>query len=110
MPDLELSHDAQKLLYSMYRCYLERRKNGIPRSTARILGSSHTIQEECAPAMDLEDIDDLCRALAHEGLLHCHFSDNRISECLLSEHGIAYLDSRFKRGLDEVLEIIGKSF
>lgn len=103
MEEINLSKDAEKLICTVYKNYLEKRKNGIPKTTAKNLISSHYIHTHFLPSWAFKDIDDTCRELSRAGLLNCAWADNIAYHVEISYMGIIYLENRFKNGLKEVI-------
>lgn len=104
--ETDLSHDADKLLCVLYKSFLEKRKNGISKSNAKVFGSSHNIHKELLPSWIFEDVDDTCRELSRNGFLNCLWGDDIAFQVSLSDTAIVYMENRFKHGLSEVAKFV----
>ncbi len=93
---MELTGDAKKLLSLLYKKYLKKREEGIPKSQACVLGSSHTIHESLCPDWNFKDVVCACRELSHAHLLECHWGDNIPTRTSITDDGISYMENRFK--------------
>lgn len=106
MDEIKLTKDADVLICTLYKAYLQRRKNKQSKSEARVMGSSEVIREDLLPKWQFEDVDDTCRELSRAGLLSCSYGDDTVCFSELSDSGIAYMEQRFKTGLSAVLDYI----
>lgn len=107
---MDLTKDSEKLLCILYKNYLEKRKAGVPKSTAKSFGSSHDIHESLCPNWIFEDVDDTCRELSRSGMLNCFWADNIAYHVNLSDFAISYMDNRFKNNLKDVLNFLTNLF
>lgn len=73
---MNLTNDAKKLLYLMYKEYKKRRKSGIGRAEARNFDSSATIRESLSPDETIEDIDDMLKELFNAGYVNGLWADD----------------------------------
>lgn len=106
--DITLTKDSEKLICVMYKCYLEKRKSGMSKSSANRWGTSHVIHEELLPEWSFTDVDDTCRELSRAGLIKCSWADNIACRISISDSGISYMENRFKNGLTGVVDFITK--
>lgn len=72
---MNLTKDAKKPLYLMYKEYKTRRKNGIGRIEARNFDSSAAIRESLSLDETIEDIDDMLRELVRAGYVNGMWAD-----------------------------------
>lgn len=105
---MELTKDAEKMICVLYRDYLEKRNDGIPKSKAISFGSSHNIHQKLFPNMVFEDVDDTCRELSRAKLLNCFWADNIAYNVALSDSGIVYMENRFKNNILKITDFISK--
>ena len=103
MDEIRLTKDADALICVLYKSYIQRRKAGEFRESAKFMGGSPEIHMELMPKWSFEDVDDTCRELSRAGLLHCQFADDIIYAAKLSDESIIYMENRFKDGLVSVL-------
>lgn len=103
-----LTKDADALICLLYKGYCESVKDGISKTQARSLGSSEDIFNSLAPKWTYDDVDNTCRELSRSGLVYCQYADDVAHEVWFTDAGIIYMENRFKRGLDEVLDYLGK--
>lgn len=106
--DVELTKDAEYLLCSLYKTYVQKLKDGISKSNAKNSGSSATIQQNIFPKWSIEDVDETCRELNRAGMLDCMYADNTVYISTLSDKGIIYMEKRFANNIDNVLEYLSK--
>ncbi len=102
--DIELTQDAEYLLCELYRAYVTSRKNGEPAEISRAFGSSERIQKDCIQDWPTHDIDYAAHALCEEGMLEAIFEADELVESFLTNRGIAYMEHRFGRKLDTLLQ------
>lgn len=108
MDEIKLTKDSDALICALYREYLQRRKNGIAKGQAKILGSAQRIHETIVPKWIFGDVEETLRELARAGVLTCLNADDTVYLATLSDQGIIYMENRFKDGLAEVLGYIEK--
>lgn len=104
--EYNLTKNAKKLISLMYGLYLENRELGKNKSQSKHMGGSAVIKEKLLIDWEIADIDDTCRELSRTGLLKCFFAGPSIYNAWLTDAGIAYLESRFKNGLKDVVEFL----
>ena len=103
-----LTKQAKTVLYHMYKEYLVRRDNQIPRSRAKEFGSAESIHTSLFPDCSLEDIEDVLRELDRNGFLNNHYADDTIYDCELSDSAIVKMESQKKEALLTVADFISK--
>lgn len=99
MDEIKLTRDADALICVLYREYLRRRKQGIPKAEARYFGSSESIHSEFMSKWLLDDVDSTCMELDEAGLMECAVGDCVVYDSMLTACGIIYMETRFKDGL-----------
>ncbi len=106
--DIELTKDSKKLIRTLYKSYLKKRKSGVAASEARDFGSSQVIHKQLLPDWKFEDVDDACRSLSQKGLLNCFWADNIAYFVSISTDGIVYMEKRFKNKLIKIVDFATK--
>ena len=103
-----LTKDAKIVLYNMYKEYLIRRDNHIPRSKAKEFGSADNIQLSLFQDWSLEDVEDVLRELGRNGFLNNFYADNTVYDCSLSDEAIVKMENQKKETLLNVADFISK--
>lgn len=106
MDEVKLTKDADNLICVLYKEYLNRRKSGSTKSSARGFGGSRRIQATLMEKWLFEDVDDTCRELSRAKLLSCLILDNEVGETVLTDKGIIYMENRFKNNIAAVVDHI----
>lgn len=100
----ELTNDADKMICCLYREYLSRRSNGVAKRDARRFTDEYFSSDVVLSKWLDADISDTKLELGRNKYLQLYISD----EFELREDAIIYMESRFKNGLSEVLDLISK--
>ncbi len=108
MCEIKLTKDADYLICSLYKSYLDKRSHKMAKVYARELGSSEEIQQKIFPNWSVLDVDDTCRELCAAGLLNCIYSDDTVSYMALTDTGIIYMEERFENKVNTVIDYIAK--
>lgn len=103
MEEIRLTKDADALICVLYKEYLEQRKAGKSKNSAKYFGGSQQIHTKLMTKWSFEDVDDTCRELSRAGLLGCLFADDVTAEAMLTDLAIYYMENRFKDGLASIL-------
>ena len=103
---VELTRDSKRLLCLLYKLYLERVDNGISKSSARYMGGSEHIRQCCLPEESLENVDDSCWELLRAGMLDGFGADDMVCESELTDQAIIHMETRFQKGMKELLEFL----
>ncbi|MCY8562173.1 hypothetical protein P9D51_23100 [Bacillus sonorensis] len=106
--EVTLTKDADALVCILYKKYCQDLKDGTPKAQAKLLGGSKEIFETLVPQWSFEDVDETCRELDRSGLVGCRYNDNIVSQVWFTDTGIIYMENRFKNGLNDVLDYLGK--
>lgn len=69
------------------------------------LGVSHLWKQKLSP---LELIYATCRELDRAGMLQCFYADDMVYESTLSDQAIIYMENRFERNINTVMDYIAK--
>lgn len=100
---MQLTKDADKLACSMYKAYLEKRKDGTDKSTARCFEVHEMQSFKSCSNWSHDDICSTVAELKHAGLGTMYYDGGFRA----NEQFIIYMENRFKNGLKEVAEFIG---
>lgn len=104
----DFTNDGSALIAVLYREYCRRRKDGASIERAMYFGDDKEIQQSLAPKLQLDDVTHLCWYLAEKGILSAAPGDNQANDVSITDDGIAYMEDRFPRGLEDALSFIGK--
>lgn len=108
MGDIKLTRDADVLICTLYKSYLQARKNGKSKPDAKILGGAAEIQSKLMPQWSLEDVEDTLWSLHRLGLISAMPADDTVYFSTLTDDGIIYMENRFKNGLSGLIEYLSK--
>lgn len=103
-----LTKESKTVLYHMYKEYLVRRDNHIPRSRAKEFGAAENIQSLLFPDWELEDIIDTLRELGRNGFVKNFNADNTVYKCDLTDFAIVKMENLKKETLLNVIDFIAK--
>ena len=99
--EIKLTKDADKTLCEIYAVYLNRRADGVPKRVAKDFSDKSKWPDPDWQTPDGEEtLSELCRAKMIEMYIVEGFS--------LTDAAIIYMENRFKNGVSEVLEYVGK--
>lgn len=101
-----MTKDADRLICMLYKSYLEKRKSGEAKSSARFFGNSDEIRQAFLPGWSSGDMSDECWSLCRKGMLTCEQGDDLANEVCISDDGIIYMETRFANGLKEIISYI----
>ncbi len=100
----DISKESNAVLISMYKRYLEQRKVGEPRFSARYFEDAEYIKTTLNIRLSDADVSDIVYCLKECGYVTAMFADNYACDVLLTEKAIALCEQRFENGLRAVLE------
>lgn len=103
-----LTNDAKFLLSSMYKIYVERRKNSELKRNATNFISVENIHETIMPEWHEEDVKSTCFELKKHGLISGTNASNSIVFIHLTTEAIAIMENQFKDKIDTVLDYANK--
>lgn len=106
MSEYKLPRDAEALLCRMYQRYLLAREDGVDRFKATNMGSVDEVRLQFCADESNADVLALCFALQRTGLLHLIEAGGGFYDSYLTDDAIWYMESRFKRNLEAVLQHI----
>lgn len=102
----QLTRDAQKLLCTMYKQYLEKRSFGLSKAEANYFGNTYLVHETFCPSASFEDVDELIWELNRNGYIFGDPGDDILSEISITSSGIVFMENRFKNGTKDVLSFL----
>lgn len=102
--DTVLTKDAEKLLCLIYKDYLEKRKGGLPKSSARTYSERSDLPLSVLDHFSSKDAWDTIRELKRTGFVRGY----SYSGFMLTDQAIIYMENRFPNGIKQVLEWLGK--
>ncbi len=101
---MDITRESEKILCCLYKIYLERRKNGISKATAREFENSVLQEDKHLSKIDHETISECLSELKDNGYLWINIWD----DFKIEDKSIIYMENRFKNGLDEVVDALSK--
>lgn len=104
MNEIVLSRDADKMICTLYRDYLERRKNGRPKREARQFEEIIYWGAKKMPKVHPLDLEETFKELNRT----FHFKTYINGNFELNDDCVIYMEGRFKKGLKEVIEFLAK--
>lgn len=108
MSEIRLTKDSDALICVLYKEYLQRRKDGQPKTEAKFFGGASYIQQNFLPKWSEPDVAETCRELSRKEFLSCQDADNTVWIAVLTDEAIIYMENRFKDGFTEVLDYLEK--
>ena len=102
----DISKESNAVLLSMYKLYLEQRKVGEPRFSARYFGDAGNIKTVTGVRLSDADISDIVYWLKECGYVTAQFSDGYADDVFITEKTIALCERRFESGLKAVLDAL----
>lgn len=100
--DKKITKDAERLLSSLYKEYINKREGGISKENAKLTGSSERIHQDIMSEWSFDDVDETCRELSRAGLLKCFFADDVTYSSYLTDSAISYMENRAKDKLQNL--------
>ena len=99
-----MTKNADKLVCIVYKIYLERQKQGLSGSESVEVGTTGDMQKAHFKEWAEIDIGDLCDELKETGYL----TKDILGNITLLPKGIEYMEGRFKRKINQLLDYIEK--
>lgn len=103
-----MTRETEYLLCVLYNEYLNRQADGKSKTESVIFGSSSSVFNSFFAEWNVEDIDESLRELHNLEYVNCLFADNTVSCFELTSSGIAFMEQRFSRKLEKILDAIVK--
>lgn len=104
----ELTNESKFLLASLYKEYLQRRKDGVDRPKARKFKKEFDIHDEIMSEWSQSDVHDSISELSNLNLLETSSGGDAFVSVTLSPKAIAQLEITFKDRIDSVLSYAAK--
>lgn len=101
---LELTNDADKMICCIYKTFLQLRKSGEAKATARRFKNDYFSSDSKLSKWHAEDISETLLELGKVGLVKIYLG----GDFVLTDDGIIYMENRFKNGLNEVTDFISR--
>lgn len=101
---VELTKDADKLVCSMYKSYLEKRKSGVDKVRAKHFEPDEIRTYKLCSSWHLDDIKATVAEVSRAGLGTMYYNGGFFA----NDHFIIYMENRFKNGFNEVVDFISK--
>lgn len=105
---MQLTKNADALYSLFCKSYKSKIKDGLSIDKSKQLGDIFSIKEEYMPLWGIEDAAFVCEELKNASLITYRELDGGFYNAELTSHGISYMESKFKRGFDEILEYAEK--
>lgn len=99
---MNITKESEKLLCCMYKIYLERRKQGVPKTIAIEFEDGFYLSDRHLKKFSKADISCCLNELKNNKLIH----ENIVGDVFLEDYTIFYMENRFKNGAKEVLEFL----
>lgn len=100
----QLTKDADKLICSIYKTYLERRKSGVSKINAMHFEPDFYKSGKILSSWIESDVSVTLGELKRAGFVKLFIRGN----FQIMDDGIIYMENRFKNGLSEVTDFISK--
>lgn len=104
---MELTKESKKVLFKLYKEYLERIQSGTPRVKAKSFDPgiiNQTIFQEYSPS----DFNDYLCELGSRYYLDNFYGDGIVEHTSLTNSAIFEMENRFKNGILDVADFISK--
>lgn len=101
---MDLTKDANKLVCSMYKSYLEKRKSGMNKINARHFEPAEIKTYKLCSDWCIQDIKATVAELRNAGLGDMYYNGGFFA----NDKFIIYMENRFKNGFLEVTDFISK--
>lgn len=102
---INLTKDADKMICCIYKSFLQKRKEGIPRAAARRFKKEYFANDNYfSSCVNPADVQDTLLELKRADFIKQSVTGN----VDLTDAGIIYMENRFKNGLTDVVDFISK--
>lgn len=99
-----ITKDAEVVICFVYKMYLERRKNGVPKRDAIRFDDDFYKSDRVLSEQDPRDISTHLLELARNGYIKIYIGGNFD----LLDTTIIYMENRFKKGITDVLSFLAQ--
>ena len=103
-----LTSEAQYMLATMYKEYLDRRAKSQNRDDAMYFDDVYSIHESLMPEWSYEDVLSVCFELKQLELINASAADSGLFRISISTFGVAIMEYKFKNRVNETIEFIAK--
>lgn len=90
MNEITLTKSSSVVLKKLYKRYIKRTADGMPKSNAADFGDSLAIHDELFPKWSWEDVDAACEELLNADLIVGFRADGYVYRVCLSDAGITF--------------------
>lgn len=101
---MKLSKDSAKLACSLYKTYLEKRKNGQSKASAKHFSNGFYKEIKPLSSWTTEDITETLNELKRANFIKKYIDGS----FQIQDNFIIYMENRFKNGVTEVSDFISK--
>ncbi len=102
--NVKLTKDADKILCEIYAAYIKRRADGTPKRAAKDFADQARWPVNYSLEWRSEDGAEALAELKRAGMIKLYL----YSGFCLNDEAIIYMENRFKNGISEVLDWLGK--
>lgn len=104
-----LTIEAKSVLLTFYKAYCQRIKNGESRLDAREFQNFYSVRQEYfSDWTNIDDLLDAVNELSRQKWLNIEYSNNVPTIITLKTESIAFMQTRFSRGLKQVIDELSK--
>lgn len=104
----DLTKDGQYLLGKIYEEYLLNINNGVSKSNAKQIGSSHSVHKNLVPNELFDDVEETMRELGRAGYLKNSYADNIVYFSIITDKTIVYMENKFKNNVKSIVDFLSK--
>ena len=105
---MHLTKDSKKLLYILYKEYLNRRNNNVPKIRAVNFQSAESVQANFMPDELLEDVEEYMRELGRNNFLNNSYADDTIYSSNLTDFAICKMEELPRDTFLSVTDFVSK--
>lgn len=103
---MHLSNDSKKLLYILYKEYVNRRNHNVPKKRAVNFDNAKSVQKNFMPNELLEDVETNMTELDNNNFLNNFYADGTIYYCSLTDLAICKMEELPKETLISIADFI----
>lgn len=104
---MELTKESKKVLFKLYKEYLDRIKSGVSRADAKVF-DPEIINQTILSEYSSSDLNDYLCELGTNDYVSNFFGDGVVMHTSLTNSAISEIENRFKNGILDVAEFISK--
>lgn len=104
----ELTKDAQFLLSTMYKNYLDSRQAGKSKIDSMAFGSEFEIHDQLMSQWQQADVRETINELSRQHLLNVMFGSNTAMRVSLSTDAVVLMENKFKNKVNSVIDFVAK--